>query len=183
MMCLVKKNEARLENFFRPVFLRSIAEEFFDYLDKNNDNQISVADITRCEPLQNTSFCLHMNPLENKTVDNCHLLGSPLEHVCTTLMTTYFSPDFDLIDTIHVNKKELEGTILGIFQFLAGAPGKTEIGLEEIVDGFARLGEPPQVVDSLRQLLTPILNTCAGEDGNCFPSPWTTGDLKRYFSK
>ena len=93
---LVKKNEARLENFFRPVFLRSIAQEFFDYLDKNNDNQISVADITRCEPYKETPFCLHMNPLENKTVDNCQLLGSPLEHVCTTLMTTYFSPDFDM---------------------------------------------------------------------------------------
>ena len=93
---LVKKNEARLENFFRQVFLRSIAQEFFDYLDKNNDNQISVADITRCEPYKETPFCLHMNLLENKTVDNCQLLGSPLEHVCTTLMTTYFSPDFDM---------------------------------------------------------------------------------------
>merc|ERR1719234_49712 len=230
---LVKKNEARLENFFRPVFLRSIAEEFFDYLDKNNDNQISVADITRCEPLKNTSFCLHMNPLENKTVDNCHLLGSPLDHVCATLMTTYFTPDFEMIDAIQVNEKELEGTILRIFQFLAAKPGKTEIGLEEIVDGFAQLGEPPQVVDSLRQLLTPIVNTfprmilqplvssadknldgamdwkefegfgdfevvfkrwphmwnilqddmLAGISRNCYPLPWTTEDLKRYFSK
>merc|ERR1712192_15355 len=77
---------------------------------------------------------------------------------------------------------DLKDTILRISHF-AAKPGKTKIGLEEIVDGFARLGEPPQVVDSLRQLLTPILNTCAGEDGNCFPSPWTTGDLKRYFSK
>ena len=93
---LVKKNEARLENFFHPVFLSSIAQEFFDYLDKNNDDQISVADITRCEPYKETPFCLHMDPLENKTVDNCQLLGSPLQHVCTTLMTTYFSPDFDL---------------------------------------------------------------------------------------
>merc|ERR1719430_2709981 len=30
---LVKKNEARLENFFRQVFLSRIAQEFFDYLD------------------------------------------------------------------------------------------------------------------------------------------------------
>ena len=38
---LVKKNEARLESFFRPVFLRSITQELFDYLGKNNDNQTS----------------------------------------------------------------------------------------------------------------------------------------------
>ena len=95
---LVKKNEARLENFFRPVFLRSIAKELFDYLDKNNDNQISVGDITRCNyPFQmETPFCLTMDPLKNRTVDNCHLLGAPLDHVCTTLTATYFSPDFDL---------------------------------------------------------------------------------------
>ena len=31
---LVKQNEARLESFFRPIFLRSIAQELFDYLDK-----------------------------------------------------------------------------------------------------------------------------------------------------
>merc|ERR1712168_1361567 len=100
-----------------------------------------------------------MDPLKNKTVDNCHLLGAPLEHVCTTLMTTYFSPDFDLIEAIHVNEKELEGTILHIFQFFAGKSGKQQVGLKQIVEGFTRLGEPPQVVDSLTQLLTPIFNT------------------------
>ena len=93
---LMNQNEARLDNFFRPAFLRSFAKEFFDYLDKNNDNQISVADITRCERYKETPFCLYMDPLKNKTVDNCHLLGSPLDHVCTSLMTAYFSPDFDL---------------------------------------------------------------------------------------
>ena len=92
---LVKQNEARLESFFRPVFLSSIAQELFDYLDKNNDNQISVADITWCE-IGGSPFCSKMDPLENKTVENCHLLGSPLDHLCTTLITTYFSPDFDL---------------------------------------------------------------------------------------
>ena len=92
---LVKQNEARLESFLRPIFLRSIAQELFDYLDKNNDDQISVADITRCE-IGGSPFCSKMDPLEKKTVENCHLLGSPLDHVCTTLMTTYFSPDFDL---------------------------------------------------------------------------------------
>merc|ERR1712226_346531 len=35
----------------------------------------------------------------------------------------------------------------------------TKVGLKEIVEGFARLGEPPQVVASLTQLLTPIVNT------------------------
>ena len=92
---LVKKNEARLENFFRPVFLRSFTQELFDYLDKNNDDQISFADITRCE-IGGSPFCSKMDPLENKTVENCRLLGSPLDYVCTTLFTTYFSPDFDL---------------------------------------------------------------------------------------
>ena len=56
--------------------------------------------------------------------------------------------------------EELQETILRVFQFFAaGDPGKSEMGLKEIVEGFARLGEPPQVVDSLKQLLTPIINT------------------------
>ena len=92
---LVKRNEARLESFFRPVFLRSIAQELFDYLDKNNDNQISVADITRCET-GGSPFCTKMAPLEKKTVENCHLLGTTLDRVCTALVTSYFSPEFDL---------------------------------------------------------------------------------------
>ena len=62
------------------------------------------------------------------------------------------------IDAIQVKEWELQDTILRISHF-AAKPGKTNIGLKEIVDGVARLGEPPQVVDSLRQLLTPILNT------------------------
>jgi len=235
---LVKQNEARLDNFFRPVFLRNFAKEFFDYLDKNNDNQISVADITRCERDRGPPLCLHMNPLGNKTVDNCYLLNFPLDHVCTSLMTAYFSPDFDLIDAIQVTEQELLGTILRVFQFFAGKPGNTKVGLKEIVEGFARLGEPPQVVASLTQLLTPIvntfprmilrslvksadknldgsmdwkefegfgdfelvftrwpkmwrllqdnlfagMNTCDREGERCFPAPWTTEDLKRYFS-
>ena len=94
---LVKQNEARLESFFRPIFLRGIAQELFDFLDKNNDNQISVADITPCE-IGGSPFCSMMAPLEKKTVDNCALLGcgSLLDHVCVTLVTTYFSPEFDL---------------------------------------------------------------------------------------
>ena len=67
---LVKKNEARLENFFRPVFLRSFTQQLFDYLDKNNDDQISFADITRCE-IGGSPLCSNTEPLENKTVENC----------------------------------------------------------------------------------------------------------------
>ena len=92
---LVQQKEARLNSFLRPIFLRSLTQELFDYLDNNNDNQISVADITRCE-IGGSSFCSKMDSLENKTVDNCHRLGSPLQHVCTTLMTAYFSPEFDM---------------------------------------------------------------------------------------
>ena len=58
-----------------------------------------------------------------------------------------------------MNEKELEGTILRIFQFFAGKTGKQQVGLKQIVEGFARLGEPPQVVNSLTQLLTPVVNT------------------------
>merc|ERR1712130_146699 len=62
---LVKRNEAHLESFFRPIFLRGIAQELFDFLDKNNDNQISVADITPCE-IGGSPFCPIMAPLEKK---------------------------------------------------------------------------------------------------------------------
>ena len=58
-----------------------------------------------------------------------------------------------------MTEQELVGTILRVFQFFAGKPGNTKVGLKEIVEGFARLGEPPQVVASLTQLLTPIVNT------------------------
>ena len=56
--------------------------------------------------------------------------------------------------------EELQGTILRVFQFFAVIkPGSHKEGLKEIVEGFARLGEPPQLVESLTQLLTPIVNT------------------------
>ena len=63
------------------------------------------------------------------------------------------------IDAIQVSVEELQETILRIFQFFAVQPGKNEVGLREMVEGFARLGEPPQLVNSLTQLLTPIVNT------------------------
>ena len=37
----------------------------------------------------------------------------------------------------------------------------------------------PQMWKILQDDMLAGMNTCAGEDGNCFPSPWTTEDLKR----
>ena len=54
---------------------------------------------------------------------------------------------------------ELKKKVSQLLDFFAAEPSKGQVGLNEIVEGFARLGEPPQVVDSLRQLLTPIFNT------------------------
>ena len=70
-----------------------------------------------------------------------------------------------------MNEREGQEIILRIFQFFAGKPGKTEIGLKEIVEGFARLGEPPQVVDSLTQLLTPVVNTFPRSETHSVSSP------------
>ena len=67
------------------------------------------------------------------------------------------------IDAIHVNLEELEETILRIFSFFLGGQDKVprldKVGLKELVKGLARLGEPPQVIESLPQHLTPIFNT------------------------
>ena len=73
------------------------------------------------------------------------------------------------IDAIQVGVEDLQETILRIFQFLAAQPGKNEIGLREIVEGFARLGEPSQLVDTLTQLLTPIVNTFPRSASNSGP--------------
>ena len=75
-------------------------------------------------------------------------------------MLTSIRDGISRIDAIQVSVEEVQETILRIFQFFAaGTPGKTEIGLREIVEGFARLGEPPQLTQYLTQLLTPILDT------------------------
>ena len=37
----------------------------------------------------------------------------------------------------------------------------------------------PQMWKILQDDMLAGMNTCAGEDGDCFPSPWTTEDLKR----
>ena len=70
---------------------------------------------------------------------------------------------FGRIDAIHVNLEELQETILRIFQFFVGGrekvPRPSKVGLKEFVEGLARLGEPPQVIQALTQHLTPIVNT------------------------
>ena len=91
---LVKQNEARLESFLHWKFLHTITKELFDYVDINNDNEISVADYPeQCRP-GGSPFCMRIPPLENRIEEKCHLLGSPFDRVCTTLINTYFSPDF-----------------------------------------------------------------------------------------
>ena len=46
---LVKQREARLESFLRPTFLRTVIQELFDFVDVNNDNEISDGDYpVRC---------------------------------------------------------------------------------------------------------------------------------------
>jgi len=244
---VVKQHEARLESFLRRDFLYSLTEELFDYADISNDNEISVEDIPLCQR-GGSPFCLNIRDpvsgnirdLANKTEENCHFfpsdsrsIYSPLRQVCTTLMNNFLSLEFDTIDKIHLSLGELKIKVSSILDFFRAKPSKRQVGLEEIVEGFARLGEPPQVVDSLRQLLTPILNTfprmilqslvssadknldgsmdwkefegfgdfelvfkrwpqmwnilqddmLAGINRNCYPLPWTTEDLKRYFSK
>ena len=66
-------------------------------------------------------------------------------------------------DAIHVSLAELEGTMIGIYKFFASEPSSVvknlPLGLKDLVDGLTQLGEPPQVTDSLTQLLTPIVNT------------------------
>merc|ERR1712032_309707 len=154
----------------------------------------------------------------------------------------WYYPLLSYLDVDTDGKVSIQETVLRIFQFFSGVRGQvgSQVGLKELVEGLARLGEPPQVVHSLIQHLTPIVNTfprmilqslvksadknldramdwqefegfgdfelvfkrwprmwqilqddllagmnaCGGgRDGKCFPSPWTTEDLKRYFSK
>ena len=54
--------------------------------------------------------------------------------------------------------EEVQGPILRLFQFLVGASGKS-LGIDELVSAFDKLREPPIVSTSLRQLLTPLLDT------------------------
>ena len=74
--------------------------------------------------------------------------------------------DLDIIyrtDAIHVSLAELERKMISIYKFFASEPSSVvknlPLGLKELIDGLTQLGEPPQVTDSLTQLLTPIFNT------------------------
>ena len=74
--------------------------------------------------------------------------------------------DLDIIcrtDSIHVSLAEIERKIICIYKFFASEPSSVvknlPLGLKDLVDGLTQLGEPPQVTDSLTQLLTPIVNT------------------------
>ena len=74
--------------------------------------------------------------------------------------------DLDIIyrtDAIHVSLAELERKMISIYKFFASEPSSVvknlPLGLKDLVDGLTQLGEPPQVTDSLTQLLTPIFNT------------------------
>ena len=65
--------------------------------------------------------------------------------------------------------EEVQGPILRLFQFLVGAPGKS-LGIDELVSAFDKLGEPPIVSTSLRQLLTPLLDTLPRQNQCKIPS-------------
>ena len=75
----------------------------------------------------------------------------------------YDDLDNNRTDAIHVSLAELERKIIGIYKFFAPDPSSVvknlPLGLKELIDGLTQLGEPPQVTDSLTQLLTPIFNT------------------------
>ena len=68
-------------------------------------------------------------------------------------------PDPFQVDEIIVTLEDVQTTILRVFQFFATNPKEQHIGLNELVEGLARLGEPVLVTDSIQQLLTPIFNT------------------------
>ena len=54
--------------------------------------------------------------------------------------------------------EEVQRPFLRLFQFLVGKPGQ-RLGVGELVSGFDKLREPPIISASLRQLLTPVLDT------------------------
>jgi len=157
---LVKQDEAYLKSLISPGFLRNITGEVFDFFDKDNDGDVDMEDITKCEP-----FCVEPLGLAgNKTVEVCALLGFPLDQICTVLMTTLLSPNyrqrFDMIYDVRVEQSDLEKIIVDhIFGFFVTKEDQAQVSLEDFAEGLARLGEPPIVTDSLIQLLTPIVKT------------------------
>ena len=71
---LVKLNEARLESFLRPVFLQSFTGELFDFLDNNNDNELSADDIPICQVL--TITITITTTITTTTTTSCLLMTS-----------------------------------------------------------------------------------------------------------
>ena len=79
----VDVSEASLTSLFRPVFLKSITEELFDFADVNNDNMISMEDFPPVELFEPFRYsCLKSGkplseclPKLNKTEELCQKLG------------------------------------------------------------------------------------------------------------
>ena len=85
---LVKQNEACLESFLQPQFLRAITQELFDFADINNDDQISVDDYPQqCQP-GGSSFCMRILPLADKIEENCRLLVFSFQTYLTLISTS-----------------------------------------------------------------------------------------------
>lgn len=148
---VVEKSEASLTSLLRPAFFRSLVEEFFPVADVNKDNFISMADVTLC----GRSSC---GPA-NTTLDVCDAFLPDYESVsCSKAFATYV-PLVDTDGDGRLTLEEAQQPLIHLFQFLAGKPGRQILGIDQIVSGFEKLGEPSAISESLRQLLTPVLET------------------------
>ena len=180
----VDMSEASLTSLLRPAFFRSVTEELFDFADVDNNKILSIEDLPPMELSQVDRSCFEPGkPLSecltklNKTEELCLILGNFEAGVgyseiimCQTLISTYL-PLVDRQEYYFVNLlwscrngddtltlEEVQRPLLSLFQFLVGAPGKS-LGIDELVSGFDKLREPPIISASLRQLLTPVLDT------------------------
>jgi len=176
----VDVSEASLTSLFQPPFLKSISKELFDFADVNNDNMVSMEDlppITMFEPFRQ-SCPKPGKPLSewecltklNKTEEFCHRFGrfykggpfpgyweTPESLKCKTLMSIYL-PLVDRNGDDTLSLEEVQQPFLHLFQFLVGKPGQS-LGIDELASGFDKLREPPIISTTLRQLLTPVLDT------------------------
>ena len=184
----VDLSEATLTSLLRPAFFRSLTEELFDFADVDNDNILSMEDIPPLELSRVDNVCFKPGkPLSecltqlNKTVELCHIFGNGVEWsgqywhtteslMCSSLMSIYL-PLVDRQECYFENflwccrngddaltLEEVQRPFLRLFQFLVGKPGQ-RLGVGELVSGFDKLREPPIISASLRQLLTPVLDT------------------------
>merc|ERR1719234_1837624 len=175
----VDMSEASLTSLFRPAFFKSVTEELFDFADVNNDNMISMEDlppIELFEPFRH--HCLNSGtPLShcltqlNKTEEICQKFGRfekgpgpfagyhETHHSlkCKALMSIYL-PLVDRNGDDTLSLEEVQQPFLHLFQFLVGKPGQS-LGVDELASGFEKLREPPIISNTLKQLLTPILDT------------------------